>query len=75
MLFIRCAWCHKWIIRPFYARHREKHLKLKPDGQKTDHVTTPPEMRETGESLTEYFKKMRQGYLDIHGAPPPEVEL
>jgi hypothetical protein len=48
MLFVRCAFCHKAVFRPFYHSHRAKHVKRLPDGQMTDHITVRPKGRYQG---------------------------
>ncbi len=48
MLFVRCAFCHKLVFRPFYAGHKVRHTKPLPDGQMTDHVTVHPQGRYKG---------------------------
>lgn len=45
---IRCQFCHKYIDRTAYPAHRERHLRLQPDGQHTDYTTLPPEERDHG---------------------------
>ena len=48
MLFVRCAFCHRLVLRWFYARHREKHTAVLPDGQMTNHITVHPRGRYQG---------------------------
>jgi hypothetical protein len=48
MIFVRCAFCHKLVFRPFYPGHRAKHTKRLPDGQMTDHITVHPTGRYQG---------------------------
>ena len=51
MLFIRCPFCHKLLLRYFYPGHKAKHTAPLPDGQMTNHVTVHPSGRYKG-SLT-----------------------
>ena len=48
MLFVRCAFCHKLVFRPFYQSHRSKHTTQLADGQMTDHITIHPSGRYQG---------------------------
>lgn len=48
MLFIRCAFCHQLVFRPFYASHKAKHTERLADGQMTDHITVHPSGRYQG---------------------------
>ena len=48
MLFVECAFCHKSIFRPFYAKHRAKHTELRADGQMSEHITVHPTGRYAG---------------------------
>jgi hypothetical protein len=48
MATIRCDFCHEQIEKNAYLAHRAEHLKLRPDGQYSEHVTLPPEEREQG---------------------------
>src|SRR4051812_37355857 len=134
MLFVRCAFCHRLVFRPFYSRHRAKHTALRPDGQMTDHITVHPQGRyqgslrgvpqgyrhprcgvvtgmpeeiirsylvnpflysggsfcygcndyvpyeslfwtETGQCLADYFRKLQEEYIRIHGEAPPRPDV
>ena len=48
MLFVRCAFCHKVVFRPLYAKHRAKHMARRADGQMTDHITVAPRAQYQG---------------------------
>src|SRR5437764_1501800 len=48
MLFVRCAFCHKLVFRPFYKSHRATHTARRPDGQMADHITVHPQGRYQG---------------------------
>jgi hypothetical protein len=39
MLWIDCPFCHKKVLRFFYAGYRAKHTAPLPDGQMKDHIT------------------------------------
>jgi Fe-S cluster assembly iron-binding protein IscA len=47
-VFTRCPYCHRWVLRWFYASHEKKHTQRRGDGQMAEHVTAPPEDRYTG---------------------------
>lgn len=47
-MFMRCACCHRLVLRWLYARHREKHTARLPDGQMTNHITVHPRGRFKG---------------------------
>ena len=133
MLFIRCPFCHKMVLRFFYKGHKAKHLAPLPDGQQKDHVTLHPSGRyqgslsgvpqvyvhpkcgvgtkmpeeiirsypvnpflygggsfccgcgtyvaeeelfwtETGQNMADYNRELQDGYLRVHGEPPPPPE-
>jgi Fe-S cluster assembly iron-binding protein IscA len=57
-MFIRCPYCHRRVLRWFYAWHEKKHTRRRSDGQMSEHVTALPETRYSG-SLAE----VPQGYL------------
>ncbi len=72
MFFIRCAFCHKLVVRPFYSRHRAKHTERKPDGQMTDHVTVHPTGRYTG-SLRGVPRAYRHPACGVATGMPEEI--
>lgn len=45
----RCPYCHKSIRAEAFEKHLERHTRLRDDGQMEDHVTLPPEDRESGD--------------------------
>ncbi len=48
MLFLRCPYCHKLVLRLFYSSHTAKHTLLRPDGQQVEYSTLPPTDRYEG---------------------------
>lgn len=48
MLFVRCAYCHRLIFRPFYSLHCAKHTRRLADGQMKDHIKVRPNDRFQG---------------------------
>jgi Fe-S cluster assembly iron-binding protein IscA len=42
-MFVRCPFCHRWVLRWFYASHEKKHTERGDDGQMNEHITAAPE--------------------------------
>ena len=72
MLFVRCAFCHKLVFRPFYASHRAKHTELLPDGQMTDHITVHPQDQYQG-SLAGVPQVYRHTRCEVETGMPDEI--
>ncbi len=47
-MFVRCPFCHRWVLRWFYESHERKHTQRRSDGQMAEHVTRAPEQRFEG---------------------------
>ncbi len=60
---VRCPYCHILIPQESYGSHEQQHTRLKPDGQKTDHVTGAPEQRYAGslEGVPRVYRHARCG--------------
>lgn len=67
MIFVRCAFCHKLVFRPFYRLHRMKHTKLRPDGQMADHITIPLDDRYHGpiDAVPQKYRHSRCGVITV----------
>jgi hypothetical protein len=48
MFFKECPFCHRNILALLYPIHRMTHMRLKADGQMTDHITMRQEARFAG---------------------------
>lgn len=59
----RCPFCHEMISVLNFERHIQQHTELRSDGQMTDHVTLPPEQRESGslEGVPSVYEHSRCG--------------
>ena len=44
-MFVECPFCHKRILRFWFAIHARKHTQLLGDGQMTDHIIQAPDQR------------------------------
>ena len=72
MLLIRCPFCHRLVLRPFYAGHKAKHTAPRPDGQMTDHVTVHPAGRYKG-SLRDVPQVYRHPTCGVATKMPEEI--
>lgn len=41
--YLHCEFCHHLTFLPLYWIHEQQHIKLLPDGQRTNHITIEPE--------------------------------
>ena len=72
MLLVSCPFCHKKVLRFFYAGHRAKHTAALPDGQMKDHVTVHPTGRFKG-SLSGIPQAYRHPKCGVTTKMPEEI--
>ncbi|OJW15617.1 MAG: hypothetical protein BGO49_15305 [Planctomycetales bacterium 71-10] len=71
-MFVRCPYCHKLVLWPFFGRHRSKHTALRADGQMNEHVTLRPTRRYAG-SLEEVPQNYRHPKCGVVTGMPEEI--
>jgi Fe-S cluster assembly iron-binding protein IscA len=71
-MFIRCPFCHKRVLKWWYAAHERKHTERLPDGQMRDHITKPVEERYTG-SLDGIPQTYRHPVCGVATGMPEEI--
>lgn len=71
-MFIRCPYCHRRVLRWFYARHERKHTQRRSDGQMSEHVTAAPEDRYAG-ALDNVPKAYHHAVCDAVTGMPEEI--
>lgn len=47
-MFVECPFCHKRVLRFWFANHSRQHTQLRDDGQMADHLTQPVDQRYQG---------------------------
>jgi hypothetical protein len=72
MLLVSCPFCHKKVLRFFYASHRAKHTAPLSDGQMKDHVTVHPTGRYKG-SLSGVPQVYRHPKCGVATKMPEEI--
>src|SRR5687768_10785160 len=72
MLFVQCPFCHKKVLRFFYAKHRTQHTTPLADGQMTDHVTVHPTGRYKG-SLAGVPQSYQHSLCGVVTGMPEEI--